>query len=453
MKNITFKELGISDTFISELQKNKIIFPSIVQIEAIPEILKKKNVVVKAPTGSGKTVAFILPTLEHIKNNHENKPRVIILSPTRELSDQIDKTFQWLSKKTNLKSCLVIGGVKEKYQINKLNEGVDVVVATPGRLKDLIEQDKFDCSNIQHFILDEVDMMLDMGFYKDISFIYKKMPTDSQISFFSATIPKKIQELVYQLVKDPSFIDADLKVKIPNIIYQKLYYVNNQEKLQLLLFLITKNLNKSIMVFCNKKTRANFISYFLNESGIRAKSIHGDKPQYVRSKIINDFKNGICNVLIGTDLAARGIHVDNVGLVINFDVPTNVDTYIHRMGRTGRANQKGECVTFSSFLEIENTNSILKELQDQIEILKFNFKDVNLPKNITKEILNSHPSYAIQARNKHNSKNKKNNFYSKNVYSSKAMSERATVSSRNKSKLRTAEEKLNKKDNDWETNL
>ncbi len=402
MKNKTFRELGVSDHLVRQLKKQNIETPSAVQAEAIPAILNNEDVVVKAPTGSGKTFAFLLPLFELIKTKREAKPRVVILSPTRELSDQIHSGFGKLAAGTQLQSCLIIGGVRERSQVAKIKSGVDLVVATPGRLKDLIQQKKFDCSNVRHFILDEVDMMLDLGFYREILSIYQQMPKNVQISFFSATIPPKIQNLIKNFSKKFRFINPDTDVRIPDTITQKLYYTNNQEKLQLLLFLISKNLNKSIMVFSNKKTRANFIAYFLNESGIRAKSIHGDKPQHVRTKIINDFKNGVCNVLIGTDLAARGIHVDNVGLVINFDVPPNVDTYIHRMGRTGRANQKGECVTFSSFLEMDGTNSILKELQNKIEIVKFNAKDAKLPNNITSDILNSHPSYAIQARHKFN---------------------------------------------------
>ncbi|WP_052664052.1 DEAD/DEAH box helicase [Mycoplasmoides alvi] len=457
MDKITFADLGISSEIIYQLTNNKIISPSNVQIQAIPVILNRKNVVAKAPTGSGKTAAFLLPIIELIKEKHEKTPRVIILSPTRELSDQIDSTFNLLvSDKINLKSCLIIGGVKEKHQVEKLNVGVDVIVATPGRLKDLIEKKKIDCSNVQHFVLDEVDMMLDLGFYDDISFIHKQMPESIQIAFFSATIPNKIQSLIKKIMNDYEYIEADANLRNSGSIKQKLYYINNQDKIKLLLTLVTKNLNKPIMVFCNKKSCANFISFFLNKSGIRTRAIHGDKPQYVRSKIINDFKKGICNVLVGTDLAARGIHVDNVGLVINYDIPTNVYNYIHRMGRTGRANQKGECISFSSFLEVDNTNNILKLMQNEIEIAKFNSKDIEPSHNITKEILNSHPSYAIQARNinklKNNKKfsNRKNNYSS---FSSKSMSKKATDSSSQKSKLRAAEERLIKKDNEWESDL
>lgn len=450
MKKITFADLGISSDIVYQLNKNKIFTPTLVQIDAIPNILNHKNVMVKAPTGSGKTAAFLLPILELIKDKNENKPQVIILSPTRELSDQINVNFNLFANHTNLVSCLIIGGIKEQQQINKLKLGVDVIVATPGRLRDLINQKKINCSNIKYFVLDEADMMLDLGFYNDISYIYKQMPKTIQIALFSATIPDKIQALTKKLMSDYEYIEPESNLKTNLSIKQKLYYINNQDKIKFLLSLVTKNLNKPIMVFCNKKTCANFIAYFLNKFGIRTRAIHGDKPQYIRTKIISDFKKGICNVLVGTDLAARGIHVDNVGLVINYDIPTNVHNYVHRMGRTGRANQKGECISFSSFLEVDNTNNILKLMGDQIEICKYTNKDLQAPTNITKEILNSHPSYAIQARHINKLKNNKNSF---STYSNKSMSKKATDSSRQKSKLRTAEEKLINKDNDWESEL
>lgn len=377
-KNL-FTELGVSSATSELLEKIKITQPTKIQLEAIPKILNGKNILAKAPTGTGKTAAFAIPIVELIKNKHEASPRVIVLSPTRELSEQILQTFKVLQRNTDLKSCLIIGGVRENSQTFFLNEGIDVVVATPGRLKDLIRSNKIDVRNVKYFVLDEVDMMLDMGFIEDIKFIYKSLKTPVQTTLFSATLPDKIKHLASKMMQSYDFIEAFLENnEIPNI-SQKLFYINNNVKPYLLREIIKQFPDKTFMVFCNRKKNADLVSNFLYRSGIKAKSIHGDKPQNVRRRTIDAFKKGICNVLVATDVAARGIHVDNIGIVVNFEIPNNTDSYVHRMGRTGRARQDGECFSFCSPMERNDMQDIMKRMKNIVieQLDSYNLNDVD----------------------------------------------------------------------------
>lgn len=418
-KNL-FTELGVSSATSELLEKIKITQPTKIQLEAIPKILSGKNILAKAPTGTGKTAAFAIPIVELIKSKHETSPRVIVLSPTRELSEQILQTFRVLQRNTHLKSCLIIGGVRENSQTFFLNEGIDIVVATPGRLKDLIQSNKIDVKNVKYFVLDEVDMMLDMGFIEDIKFIYKSLKNPVQTTLFSATLPDKIKSLASRMMQNYDFIEAFLENnEIPNIV-QKLFYINNNIKPYLLREIINQFPDKTFMVFCNRKKNADLVSNFLYKSGIKAKSIHGDKPQNVRRRTIDSFKKGICNVLVATDVAARGIHVDNIGIVVNFEIPNNTDSYVHRMGRTGRARQDGECFSFCSPMERNDMQNIMRRIKNiTIEKLdNYNLKDID-SSNLVNQMQfskTSSNSYHNRSNFRQSSKFGTQNFQSENRY-------------------------------------
>lgn len=418
-KNL-FTELGVSIATSELLEKIKITQPTKIQLEAIPKILTGKNILAKAPTGTGKTAAFAIPIVELIKSKHEALPRVIVLSPTRELSEQILQTFRVLQRNTDLKSCLIIGGVRENSQTFFLNEGIDIVVATPGRLKDLIRSNKIDVKNVKYFVLDEVDMMLDMGFIEDIKFIYKSLKTPVQTTLFSATLPDKIKSLASRMMQNYDFIEAFLENnEIPNIV-QKLFYINNNIKPYLLREIINQFPDKTFMVFCNRKKNADLVSNFLYRSGIKSKSIHGDKPQNVRRRAIDSFKKGICNVLVATDVAARGIHVDNIGIVVNFEIPNNTDSYVHRMGRTGRARQDGECFSFCSPMERNDMQDIMRRMKNiTIEKLdNYNLKDID-PNNLVNQMQftkTSSNSYHNRNNFRQNNKFGMQNSQSENKY-------------------------------------
>lgn len=368
--NNNFEKFGICSEILKSLNFLNLIIPTPIQEKVIPHILKGKNVLIKAPTGTGKTASFVIPLLEMNKDNKKiGKPFILVISPTRELTIQISDNFKNISKYLRFQIASFVGGISEKNQIQKINKGLDVVVSTPGRLCDFIRNKKIDLSNVSHFVLDEVDLILDMGFIKDINFIYENLNKKNlQTIFLSATIPNSIEILASKMLKKYVKEEVNIETKQKPLVKQTVFFVNKNNKKNLLLQMINKYPNDTFIIFTNYKKRADEISKFLYANQIKCKSFHGDKNQFLRQKSINDFKSKVIKILVATDVAARGIHVDNVNFVINFDIPTNSDVYIHRMGRTGRANNLGECFSICEQRDLPFMQEILKHQKNKIKV-------------------------------------------------------------------------------------
>ncbi len=318
--------------------------PTKIQYQAIPEILKGKDILGIASTGSGKTAAFLIPMINKLMKNRNDK--CLIVEPTRELAIQIQDEFRSLSRNTGLKSVLIMGGNSMKTQINVLRTDPEFVICTPGRLKDLTERGYLDLSYINNVVLDEVDRMLDMGFIADIRFIIQKLNKDRQSLFFSATMDRKSEEIANTLLLNPIKVEVEVQGPGKNVDQDVVRLEKDQNKGDVLLELLTHEELKKVLIFTSTKREADRLCKRLLEKHIYVEALHGDKRQNQRTKIIDKFKKGFIDVLIATDVASRGLDVNNISHVINYDMPQTYDDYIHRIGRTGRAGKKGFALTF-----------------------------------------------------------------------------------------------------------
>lgn len=338
--------------------------PTPIQLKAIPVALQKRDLLGLAQTGTGKTAAFALPILQLLamagKEKEGKRPiRALILTPTRELAIQIAECFQEYGKYTNLRHCVIFGGVKQKSQTDILKRGTDILIATPGRLLDLMGQGFINLNSIQHFVLDEADRMLDMGFIHDIKKILPRLPEKRQTLFFSATMPPVINTLSRTILKDPVRVEVTPVSSTVDTIKQYLYFVNKPEKKDLLVQLLKKEEKQSVLVFSKTKHGADKIARVLCKAGIGSEAIHGNKSQVARQRALTNFKAGKTQVLIATDIAARGIDINQLELVINYDLPDVAETYVHRIGRTGRAGHSGVALSFCS----DEEQKLLKDIQ------------------------------------------------------------------------------------------
>lgn len=349
---MTFKELNISEPILRALTHKKYENPTPVQEKAIPPALEGHDLLGIAQTGTGKTAAFAIPIIQQLdearaqERRHEIK--ALILTPTRELAIQIDESFRNYAKYTSLRHTVVFGGVNQRPQVDKLRHGIDILVATPGRLLDLINQGHISLSHIRHFVLDEADRMLDMGFIHDIKRLLPMLPKQKQTLFFSATMPAAIATLSQSILRNPVRIEIIPVSSAADMIKQHLYYVERQKKNQLLVSLLRQERNKSVLVFSRTKHGADKIARILKKNGIECEAIHGNKSQVARQRVLSNFKSKRTRVIVATDIAARGIDVVNLELVINYDLPDVAETYVHRIGRTGRAGQTGTALSFCS---------------------------------------------------------------------------------------------------------
>ncbi|MCD8042788.1 MAG: DEAD/DEAH box helicase [Tannerellaceae bacterium] len=364
---MTFKELNVIEPLLKALDQKGYQNPTPIQQKAIPLVLTKQDLLGLAQTGTGKTAAFALPILQLLSDEKEKKEnkrkiRALILTPTRELAIQIADCFQQYGKYTGLRHCVIFGGVKQKSQTDTLQRGVDILIATPGRLLDLMNQGFINLNTIQHFVLDEADRMLDMGFIHDIKRILPRLPEKKQTLFFSATMPSTIQSLSRAILKNPARVEVTPVSSTVETIEQYLYHVNKQEKKNLLVQLLKKKKADSVLVFSKTKHGADKIARILCKSGIGSEAIHGNKSQNARQRALSNFKSGKTQVLIATDIAARGIDINQLGLVINYDLPDVAETYVHRIGRTGRAGHSGIALSFCS----EEEQNLLKDIQKLI---------------------------------------------------------------------------------------
>lgn len=378
-----FEELNIIEPILKALKDENYKEASKIQEEAIPSILLGKDLLGCAQTGTGKTAAFAIPTLQLLHNasktTKKKKIQSLILTPTRELAIQIYDNFQSYGKNLNLKYAVIFGGVSQKPQEEVLRKGVDILIATPGRLNDLVNQKLIDLSEIEIFILDEADRMLDMGFINDVKKVIRYIPKKRQTLFFSATMPSEIKNLVSTLLVDPVVVEVTPVSSTVDKIKQSLYYVDKANKRKLLISLLKTDEIKSALVFTRTKSDANRLVKYLEDAQIGAKAIHGNKSQNARQEALQSFKDKKIQVLIATDIAARGIDIDELSHVINYGLPNIPETYVHRIGRTGRAGQCGIAISFSDVDEMPYVRDIEKLIKKKIDVIEgHKFPMVNL---------------------------------------------------------------------------
>jgi len=363
-----FAEFSLNESILKAVSEERFHTATLVQQKVIPSVLAKKNMVVSAQTGTGKTAAFALPIIQLlseklVEEKEVKKIKSLIITPTRELAIQILEKFTSYSKYTNLSTTAVFGGVSLAPQKELLAKGVDILIATPGRLIDLQLQGNIDLSSIDIFVLDEADLMLDMGFIKDVKKIEALCPKKKQTLLFSATIPDKIDELANTTLENPVKIEINPENTTAKNIGQLLYYLPKKNKTDLCLHLLRNTINGKIIIFRRTKFGVDKLEKSLLKNGYKVTSIHGDKTQSIRNKAIENFKNQKSNILIATDVAARGIDIVNVDAIINFDIPNIPETYVHRIGRTGRAGKSGIAFSFCS----PDENAYIKIIEGLIE--------------------------------------------------------------------------------------
>ena len=370
-----FENLDIIKPIQKALKEEGYTKTTPIQEKSIPALLNKKDFVGCAQTGTGKTAAFAIPVLQNLCTEKKRKqgPRPIkalILAPTRELAIQIGESFTSYSKYVNLKNLVIFGGVSQRPQTDALKSGVDILVATPGRMLDLLNQKHIDLRNVTHFVLDEADRMLDMGMIHDVKKIITHLPKVRQNMLFSATMPSEISKLVNSIVKDPVRVAVTPVSSTVDIIKQEVYFVRKEYKKSLLKHLIKDKSITSVLVFSRTKHGANIIANDLIKAGIEADAIHGNKSQNARQRALSNFKDGKIRVLVATDIAARGIDVNELSHVINFNLPEVPETYVHRIGRTGRAGFEGIAISFCDFSEKGYLNDIEKLIRKKIPLIE-----------------------------------------------------------------------------------
>lgn len=371
---MTFQELNLIIPIQKALAEEGYTQPTPIQQKAIPVALQGNDVLGCAQTGTGKTAAFAIPILQLLHGTKAGKPKhhisALILTPTRELALQIGESFDSYGKYTGLTNQVIFGGVGQHQQTQGLKRGTDILVATPGRLLDLIDQGFIDLRNIEVFVLDEADRMLDMGFINDVKKLLRKLPAKRQTLFFSATMPKDIQELANSILHNPIKVEVTPVSSTVEIIEQSVYYVEKKQKRDLLLHILADKSINTALVFTRTKHGANKVEKGLNAAGIRAEAIHGNKSQNARQAALANFKSGKTRVLVATDIAARGIDVDQLSHVINYELPNVPETYVHRIGRTGRAGASGVAISFCETEERPYLKDINKLIAKQIPLIE-----------------------------------------------------------------------------------
>ncbi|MEA1955825.1 MAG: DEAD/DEAH box helicase [Campylobacterota bacterium] len=370
---MSFSKLGLNDHILKAIKEQGYTKPTPIQAQAIPIILQKKDILAGAQTGTGKTAGFTLPLLELLSRckkvnsaKGKRKVRALILTPTRELAAQVGESVELYGKHLPYKTSIIFGGVKINPQINKLRNGVDIVIATPGRLLDHISQKTINLSEVDFLILDEADRMLDMGFINDIKKVLALLPKQKQTLLFSATYSDAIKKLSDKLLNAPALIEVARRNTSSEIVQQAVYHVDKARKKELLSHLISDGNWKQVLVFTRTKHGANRLTGQLEKDGITAAAIHGNKSQNARTKALAEFKEGKVRVLVATDIAARGIDIDQLPHVVNYELPNVSEDYVHRIGRTGRAGNKGEAISLVCVDEDEFLANIEKLIKKDI---------------------------------------------------------------------------------------
>jgi ATP-dependent RNA helicase RhlE len=365
-----FEELGLIEPIQRAVRKEGYTTPTPIQQQAIPPVMQGQDVLGCAQTGTGKTAGFSLPILHRLAQDQPQSKRhirTLILSPTRELAAQIHDSIKAYGRYLKLYSTVIFGGVSQKNQVRDLKRGVDIVVATPGRLMDLMNQGHVKLDHLEVFVLDEADRMLDMGFIADIRRIIAKLPAQRQTLFFSATMPREIRSLADNILRDPVEIHIAPEAPAAETVDQKLYYVERKDKQALLEHLLQREEITRALVFIRTKRGADRVTRRLKKANIQADTFHSDRTQGARQRILRDFKNGKTRVLVASDIAARGLDVDDISHVINYDMPNQAETYVHRIGRTGRAGAQGRALSFCDIEERLYLDDIHKLLPEPLE--------------------------------------------------------------------------------------
>jgi ATP-dependent RNA helicase RhlE len=376
---LSFKHLNLIEPLLKALDNEGYTIPTPIQEQAIPIILNRKDLLGCAQTGTGKTAAFALPLLQLLcedaagDQTRQGGPRPIralVLTPTRELAIQIDESFEAYGKFTGVRHTVIFGGVPQHPQVQALQKGVDVLVATPGRLLDLIDQRYVHLQHLRYFVLDEADRMLDMGFIHDIRKVLTKLPAKKHSLFFSATMPLEIQKLANTILVNPLKVEVTPEITTAETVQQSLYFVEKKDKRSLLLHILKDSSIPTALVFTRTKHGADKVAQGLIRAGIRAEAIHGNKSQNARQRALENFKSRHTRILVATDIAARGIDIDELTHVINFELPNVPETYVHRIGRTGRAGASGTALSFCDQEEQEYLRDIQKLIARNIPVVE-----------------------------------------------------------------------------------
>ncbi len=374
---MTFNQLNISEPVMRALKEKKYSTPTPIQQKAIPVAVAGRDLLGLAQTGTGKTAAFAIPIIEQLSKRENVKGefrsvKALILTPTRELAIQIEESFRDYCKFTRLKHTVIFGGVNQNPQIRVLKSGVDILIATPGRLLDFIGQGVVRLDKLSHFVLDEADRMLDMGFIHDIRKLLPLLPRKRQTMLFSATLPKEIVSISKSILNNPLKVEVAPVSSVVDTIQQMLYLVEKPKKIETLVDILTEHNNKSVIVFSRTKHGADRIARTLNKRNIKCEAIHGNKSQNARQNALNNIKSGKSNIIVATDIAARGIDIQDLGVVVNYDLPDVAETYVHRIGRTGRAGKSGVAYTLCTTEEKPMVNSIQKLTGKRLKQLSSN---------------------------------------------------------------------------------
>lgn len=372
---LTFDQLNLQEPLLKALKETGYTHPTPIQERAIPVVLEQKDLLGCAQTGTGKTAAFAIPILQLLNGPRpaHKGPRTIktlVLTPTRELAIQIEESFRTYGKYTGLNQMVIFGGVSQSNQVNALRNGVDILIATPGRLLDLLNQGFISLQHLQLFVLDEADRMLDMGFIHDVKKVIARLPVKRQTLFFSATMPPEIASLANTILKNPVKIEVTPVSSTAEKIAQQVYFVNKDSKRSLLIHILENPAIERALVFARTKYGSDKIARALSKAGIRADAIHGDKSQNARQNALNNFKDGRIRILVATDIAARGIDVDSLTHVINYELPNVPETYVHRIGRTGRAGASGIAISFCDHEEREYLKDIQKLTKQTVPVVE-----------------------------------------------------------------------------------
>ena len=364
-----FDDYSIAPNIKKNLSKLGFKRPTDIQYKSIPPILKGEDILAIAQTGTGKTAAFAIPVINILdeKKGKQRRPdgiKCVVMVPTRELALQITEVFEQLAKHTKVRVFCVFGGVEQAPQIARLQKNIDILVVTPGRMFDLVSQGYLKLNRVEILVLDEADLMLDLGFIKDIRDLIRFLPKRRQTLFFSATIDKKIKKMAYSLVRDAIRIEISPKDRISKNINHSVAFIKMDDKRFFLERLINENQESKILVFVRTKVRAERVAKAMERVEIEAKSIHGDKDQYDRLETMNRFKKGYFKILVATDVSSRGIDIPNVDYVVNYDLPEQTELYVHRVGRTGRGTNKGNAISFCS----EHEKAILTDIENYLGV-------------------------------------------------------------------------------------
>ncbi len=366
---MSFQSLHLIEPLQRAVAQQGYTTPTPIQLKAIPDLLAGKDLIGIAQTGTGKTAAFVLPILQRMTEKYPRTLRTLVLAPTRELAAQIGDSFAAYGQFLKFKHTVIFGGISQRPQVNALSRGVDIVIATPGRLLDLMNQGRVSLRDIEFFVLDEADRMLDMGFIHDIKKIISRLPQKRQSLFFSATMPPQVSQLAHQLLRNPVRVEVAPQATTVESIKQYVFFVDSAAKEKLLLDLLVQKHLTRVLVFTRTKHRANKVASYLSSHHIRTDAIHGNKSQGARTQALQNFKAGRTKVLVATDIAARGIDIDDISHVINFELPNTPEIYVHRIGRTARAGAAGTAYSFCAADERDFLRDIERLIRLKIEVI------------------------------------------------------------------------------------